>query len=325
MSFVSSRAGRVAHAAVLLVISSQALTSRVQAHGIAGDRFFPVTLAIDDPAVADEASLPTFARTIGSDGTREHDLSFEYDKRITENLGLAISDTFSQIRPGATGFQNLDLGLKYVAIVDPDHEFMLSVGAVASIGGTGASGIADGFTTLGPQLYFGKGFGDLPKAFDPLRPLALTGQIGLAIPTRARSVTITPDPDGGDPALDIEKHPTVLNWGFSLQYSLPYLNAHVREVDGPDILKRLVPLVEVALQSPVASVPDGGHTTTGTVNPGVLYEADAYQIGVEAVLPINAASGKHPGFIVQLHFFLDDIFPNSIGKPLITLEDHHAL
>jgi hypothetical protein len=31
------------------------------AHGIAGNRFFPGTLAFDDPAVADESRLPLFS------------------------------------------------------------------------------------------------------------------------------------------------------------------------------------------------------------------------------------------------------------------------
>ena len=31
----------------------------VSAHGLIGQRFFPATLAIDDPFVADELSLPT--------------------------------------------------------------------------------------------------------------------------------------------------------------------------------------------------------------------------------------------------------------------------
>ncbi len=307
-------------AAFLAVCAPQAY-----AHGVAGDRFFPVTLAIDDPAVADEASLPTFARTVGSDGGREHDISFEYNKRITERLGVSIGDTYSRFQPGGSGFQNLDIGLKYLALVDADRELLISVGVKAEIGGTGTSAISDGFTSLGPQFYLGKGFGDLPASLNVLRPLALTGQVGLSIPTRARSVTTTPDLGGGDPNVEIDRHPTLLNWGFSLQYSLPYRNAHIEAVDGPSFLKRLVPLVEVALVSPVATIPDGGHTTLGTVNPGILYEGDAYQIGVEAIFPINSASGKHPGLIVQLHLFLDDIFPNSIGRPLFSQRSLNAL
>ena len=44
--------------------------------------------------------------------------------------------------------------------------------------------------------------------------------------------------------------------------------------------------------------------------------ADTYQLAVEAQIPVNRASGKHWGVIAQLHFFFDDIFPNSIGKPI---------
>ncbi|MBV9568962.1 MAG: hypothetical protein JO172_12560, partial [Hyphomicrobiales bacterium] len=55
-------------------------------HAIVGDRIFPVTLAIDDPGVADEVSLPTFARFTNADGSIETDYSFEFDKRITEDF-----------------------------------------------------------------------------------------------------------------------------------------------------------------------------------------------------------------------------------------------
>ena len=287
-----------------------------------GDRFFPSTLTIVDPDVADEISLPTFARRVGTAGEREETYSFEYNKRVTENLGFSIGDAYSRFRPGGSGLRNLELALKYTAYENAGHEFVLSLGAVAEIGGTGARSVAEGFTSLGPQVYFGKGFGDLPASYAALRPIAVTGQVGLLVPTRSRSVTTTVNPDTGDNDVDIDRHPTVLNWGFSLQYSLPYLNAHVREIEGPDLLKRLVPLVEVALRSPVAYAPDLRRSTTGTVNPGVLYQGEAFQLGAEALIPINAASGRHAGFIVQLHVYLDDIFPKTIGKPLFGEEAH---
>ena len=34
------------------------------------------------------------------------------------------------------------------------------------------------------------------------------------------------------------------------------------------------------------------------------------------MIPVNRQSGTSVGAIAQLHFFLDDIFPNSIGKPI---------
>jgi hypothetical protein len=39
-------------------------------------------------------------------------------------------------------------------------------------------------------------------------------------------------------------------------------------------------------------------------------------LGVEAIIPINRASGDGVGVIGNLHLFLEDILPNSLGKPL---------
>jgi hypothetical protein len=55
--------------------------------------------------------------------------------------------------------------------------------------------------------------------------------------------------------------------------------------------------------------------TTGTVNPGVIYVADKFQLGFEAIIPVNRASGDGVGVIGQLHLYLDDIFPiQSAGR-----------
>jgi hypothetical protein len=83
----------------------------------------------------------------------------------------------------------------------------------------------------------------------------------------------------------------------------------------PPFLNRMVPLVEFNLSTQVANL-NGEEHTTGTVNPGVIYVADKYQLGVEAIIPVNRASGDGVGVIGQLHLYLDDIFPNSIGRPL---------
>ena len=56
--------------------------------------------------------------------------------------------------------------------------------------------------------------------------------------------------------------------------------------------------------------------TTGTINPGAIYVADKFQLAVEAIIPVNRASGDNVGVMGQLHLYLDDIFPHSIGKPL---------
>jgi hypothetical protein len=57
--------------------------------------------------------------------------------------------------------------------------------------------------------------------------------------------------------------------------------------------------------------------TTGTINPGVIWVGSYFQAGLEAVIPVNAASGTGVGFLGQLDLQLDDIFPKTFGQPLI--------
>jgi hypothetical protein len=278
------------------------------AHAIVGDRAFPATLAIDDPGVADELALPTFTYTVNPNGSYETDLSASWTKRITENFAASVTSTYAHVNPGGWGWENLSTGLKYQAFTDLEHEFMVSVGAVADLGATGAARVgAAPFTTITPNVYFGKGLGDLPTSMNWLRPAAITGQFGLAIPTAAQTATPSLGPG-------FQNNPTYFNWGFTVQYSLPYLNAQVGAIDN-DFLRKLVPLVEFAFQTPVAN--GAGFGTTGTINPSVVYSEQAWQIAVEAVIPVNSASGRNVGVIAELHFFLDDLFPNSVGKPLI--------
>jgi hypothetical protein len=40
-------------------------------------------------------------------------------------------------------------------------------------------------------------------------------------------------------------------------------------------------------------------------------------IGREGIIPINRASGDDVGVIANLHLFLEDIFPETLGKPLL--------
>jgi hypothetical protein len=84
----------------------------------------------------------------------------------------------------------------------------------------------------------------------------------------------------------------------------------------PDFINHLIPLVEASLQTPVSNTLASGTTTTGTINPGVIWVGNYFQVGVEALIPINRQSGSNVGVIAQLHLYLDDIEPNGIGKPL---------
>jgi hypothetical protein len=83
----------------------------------------------------------------------------------------------------------------------------------------------------------------------------------------------------------------------------------------PGFFNHLVPIVEVSLDTQTSNF-DGGTITTGTVSLGVFYQTDQCQLGVEAVIPVDRASGDGIGVITTVHFYLENIFPNSLGKPL---------
>jgi len=297
-----------------------------RAHEIVGNRFFPATLGIDDPGTNDELALPTVSafKTGDDPSVRQRDVSTEFSKRITEAFAVSFGSTYSHISPpggptgmGANGFQNLDTTFKYRVIKDPEHEFIVSVGLGVEWGGTGAAGVgADPFNTYSPTVFFGKGLGDLPDTFSWIRPVAITGQISYAIPGRNSATIFGIDSNTGNSTIDTEFHPQVLNWGFSLQYSMPYLKSAVIDLGLPDFINRLIPLVEATLQTPVSNTLTSGTVTTGTINPGFIWVGNTFQIGLEAQIPINRQSGTNVGVIGQLHFYLDDIDPRGIGKPI---------
>lgn len=287
-------------------------------HGLAGKRFFPATLSTEDPFVADELSLPTISsRKMPPSGdepaTRETELEVDFTKRITPNLGLGFGATYKRLHPDGAdvqhGFDNLSVGLKYQFYKSDQHETIFSVGADWDIGGTGSKRVgAESFSTITPTLFFGKGLGDLPDSARYFRPFALTGLLGVAIPTKASTITITDDGD-----IATERHPHALKWGFAVEYSIPYLQSFVKDVGLREPFNRMIPVVEFAMQTPLDR---GGGATTGTVNPGFIWAGRYMQFGLEAVIPVNSQSGSRVGVIAQIHFFLDDLFPRSIGKPL---------
>lgn len=312
-----SMAGAAALAAAVVAISP----TGASAHCFVGGRFFPATLGIDDPCVADELSLPTVSwfKTGDDPPARQTDVSVEYSKRITDNFGISVGSTWTHLRPSGmpsqSGFQNLETTFKYQFLTLPEREFVMSAALAVEWGNTGAAGVgAESFTTYTPTLFFGKGFGDLPDRFGWMRAFGLTGQVGYAIPSSSASFTV--DPDSGD--VDIDRHPRFLNYGFSLQYSMPYLKSSVVDLGLPDFINRLVPIVEGSFQTPVGNNQGTGIGTTGTINPGVIWVGDYFQVALEAIVPINRASGTGVGGMVQLHLYLDDLFPKSIGAPLFS-------
>jgi hypothetical protein len=195
------------------------------------------------------------------------------------------------------GFDNFEFGAKYLLDVDPEAETLMSVGLDVDAGGTGSSHVgAESFSQISPTFFFGKGLGNLPESMQFLRPVAVTGAIGVGFPTRG-------------------SEPKNVQWGFTLQYNLQYLQSFVKDVGLGTPFDRMIPIVEIPMQTCLDK--GCGGDTSGTVNPGLLWFSHWGQLAVEAQIPVNKRTGNHVGFLVQVHFYLDDIFPHTLGKPIM--------
>ncbi len=295
--------------ALVLAAASLLASQPVLASVVAGVRVFPVTLTFDDPGVGDELKMPHII-VQPEPGTQDgYQMKWEWDKRITPMTSIIYDQGYDWLHPSGsktrTGFENVFVTGKWQAYTNAEHEFAFSVGVIREFGGnTATQNIGgDAYGSTAPAIYAGKGLGDLPIGM--LRPLAVTGQLSYAIPDRPLNS-----------ALDNSGTPRSWNGGLSVQYSIPYLQSQVHNFDLPDFIGGLIPLVEATWYSP-ASKPAGGFPATLTIAPGVIYFGDGFQIGLEALIPANRASGRNVGAALQVFFFFDDMFPdNIIGKPI---------
>jgi hypothetical protein len=299
-----ARSVAAAVAAILLLSANRAAL----AHGFAGQRFFPATILTDDPFVADEVSAPTFTRPpTAPDGGAEYDLDVDLSKRLTRDIGVTLGRGWTYLQPkgapAVTGFGALHTGAQYQLFVNGPHEAIGLLGLDATWAHTGrvqALGAPD-FTTLSPTFNFGKGFGDLPPSLPYLRPFAVTGNLGFDLPTKSVSAG-QPNPDN-------------FTYGFAFEYSIPYLQCCVKDIGLRAPFNKLIPLVEIAFSTPIDRI-SAGPNTTGTIQPGIIWSGQYFQIGAEAIIPATRATGHGLGGVVQFHIYLDDLFPKSIGRPI---------
>jgi len=270
-----------------------------EAHGYVGNRFFPATTATDDPFAVDELAFHTVSWVRDPGHVHTVNASLEFDKEIFPYFAIGFNAAYVYQQPdqGPTvqGWDNIGLTAKLEVWHNEPHEFIMSVGLDADVGGTGNSHIGDSFSTISPKLFFGKGFGDLPDSAWYLQPFAVTGVFAQSFPFK---------PDNAN----------TFEWGFAVQYSLIYLQQHVKDVGLPAPFKDMVPLVEFAMET--GENRDERGLTTGTINPGVLWVSRAVQLGVEANIPVNSRSGVHVGVTFQAWIFIDDLFPKVFGHPV---------
>ena len=283
-------------------------------HGYAGKRIFPTTFEVDDPFVMDEFSiLGSYLREAGTAeapsliGTG---VSADYTARISGLWGLSFGGEYRRVEPDGgdafQGFGNALVGTKYQFFTSHAHEAIASIGVDAAIGSTGDTRVgADPFTTLFPTLFFGKGLGDLPETAGLWRPFAVTGVFGAAFPVSGTSPGASAADGSRGPRI-----PTKLNWGLTIQYSIPYLQAHVTDLGWPAPFDYMIPVVELAAESCLSGACGG--ETNATVNPGLIWFGTYVQLGLAAQIPVNRRTGSDVGVLALFHLFVDDL-----------LDDHH--
>jgi hypothetical protein len=291
-----------------ICVGLSAIPPTASAHGVAGQRFFPTTFAVDDPFMNDELSLLAHSIEMNGEGggprVRTTSLGLGFSKRIFPGFGIQLDEEYLWLHTSGdgteSGFGNLAVTLKYQFFTSAAHETILSFGVTGEIGGTGSSKVgAESFSKVSPTFFFGKGLGDLPSSMALVRPLAITGVVGSSIPTQRSTAGV--------------ENPTTLTWAFTVQYSLMYLQSAVKDVGLGAPFNRMVALVELPLQTCFNA--DCGGQTTWTVNPGIAWIGRSLELGAAAEIPIHQ-SGAGIGVFVLLHLFIDDLFPGSIGRPI---------
>jgi hypothetical protein len=293
-----------AAAVAVLVFGVGSPANQALAYSATGDRLFPATLVLPQIAPGDEFyiwsdTLPQTPSGVGT-GIRQSNFTGVLAKTITDRLGIVVDETWTRLDRVGKGtwsaMQNLDTEVKYLAIVDQPHEFLLTVGLDREFGGTGATRVGAfpaGATT--PRVYFGKGLGDLDIGY--LRPLAVTGLVGYQI-------------------ADSPPRPSLVTPGFVVEYSIPYLQSKVQSLDLPEFVRGLTPMTEVSFTTPVGQ--SFGARTTALVAPGVSYAGAGWELAIEGLVPASRATGRGVGVIAQFHLSLDFIAPETIGRPLFS-------
>jgi hypothetical protein len=310
-----------ARACVLIALLAFAVPEPARAHGIAGNRLFPGTLAFDDPAVADEFAFTPFVspKHPAHDGSEVTDKGFEWSfmRLLTPTVAVGIDSGWIHRNWGAfqrSGFETTNLTIKGALYRNDLHEALVSASLAWGIGGSGAQPVGiNAPDIVEPGIFFGKGFGDLPDGLAWLRPFAITGAVTASLPLSSTAINFGVDPVSGQLVPMTTHHVETLHWGFSIQYSPLYLTDRFKPGRLPkdEPLHQWVPLVEFAFDSP------RGLKTLATVNPGISYVSDTWQVAIEAVVPLNSETARGVGARTQVLLFLDDLAPSLFGKPLL--------
>lgn len=278
------------------------------AHGVVGKRMFIEPLVTKDANVKNEFDLPAAGFRVQPDGSWRV-AGFSLEKALyPHRLSLAVADDWiGKHREGKnlSGWDNLRLGLKWEAFTNVPHEFILSPAVFFTLP-TSDTEITPHQTTLLPMVAYGKGFDDV--GVSRLRPFAIQGDAGFQSSISG---------------------PRTRNFVYDdvLMYSFPYLNHWVRQADENFSLNHnlrrgfsagaffgnLYPFVEFNASTALATLAG----TTADLRPGILWVGKYAQVSIGAELPLRSPGigAPHPGVIVLVDWFVDEIFPRFSWTP----------
>ena len=267
----------------------------VYAHAVAGMRLFPSTLNFDDPGIG--AELPLVFDHINVDGTQQNILSAAFTKPITPDFSLVMSTDYQSLVPGGLpairGWDNLRVAGAWQLYENDNSESIGMFSLADTIAHTGSQAVGSEYSTWTPEFAFGQGLGEASPNW--LKPAAVTGAVSVDVPTNSAV-------------------PRMLNWAFSLQYSIPYLQNFVKYVGLKAPFNNMIPIIEFPMQT---CLDNGCHgQTTGYIAPGFIWINHYVQWGVELQIPVNHRTGNSVGIMLGFDFYLDDLAPHSIGSPI---------
>jgi hypothetical protein len=287
--------GAVAFAACCLA------AGMAHAHGVVGQRTFIEPFITEDVNPKNEFVIARPQWDHGSDA-RSLSLGFGLEKKLADTVSITLDSEWDSVSPRApdepqvTGFNNLGITLKDAFYINPEHEGILSAAleATAPVGKAAVGAEQD--WSFKPFVLCGKGFGDLPRSLQYLRPLAVQCDAGFEI------------------SID-HARTTTLAYNMAWQYSIPYLQSFVTDLGLGWPLNDLIAVAEFNFEHAVHGE-DSGQSRYFTT-PGIVYMDRYVEIGVAGRFPLTSQAQQEInwGVIGIVDFFIDDIFPITRWQP----------
>jgi len=287
----------------LLLMAALAMPARAAfAHGVVGDYVFLEPLVAEDPTPANELDILEPSWVKGRDGDT-YSLNFSIEKvlydddnympRLSVGGGSGWVHQSPHQGPSYEGFGDVGLFAKWAFYYSEEHELLSSIALTATVPAGVTPVAAQSHTSLGPEILWEKGMGDLPNRpfIEYLRPLGFQGDFGYL------------------PALG--GHTSHLMFADQvIEYSLPYLSNSVKDIGLKAPFRNLFLFTEFNY-SQLITGPSGQTFPNFLATPGLAYVGYHFELSVGTQLALNNASvsGTHAAVIGLLDIFYDSIMP----------------